>query len=194
MWSANSRFKTAEAVESCSIVIALLTDGYFESANCQRELSYAVKLKRKIVPLINQRNFSPRGWLGVLVADLLYYDISNPATMSTVLLDVLNKEISAFGKRRNSIVGVMRPTPSALASQSLPNLRSVDDVVEWIKALDITPDLHEKFKSEEISGEGLRGMQRMKMEELEAYFARHGFGMKSGKLLMFKKRLDDLFA
>ena len=40
------------------------------------EAEYAFRLRKHIVPLLLDRNFSPDGWLGILVGTKLYFDFS----------------------------------------------------------------------------------------------------------------------
>ena len=51
-----------------------------ESANCRREASYANDLKKPIIPIIMEQDYKPDGswgWLGLIIAGKLYYNLSD---------------------------------------------------------------------------------------------------------------------
>lgn len=180
-------------------MVALLTDGYLESANCQREITYAASLSRKIIPIVNQESFKLRGWLGVLVANLFRYDISAPGAMVSTLSEIVDKEILPFAQKRSTLgPGESRPASRALATppteKGIANVRTVEEVKEWVKSLGLAPpDLHERFAEEEMDGKSLEQLHMMNAEEIEAFLKKALFGMKMGGVLSFKKSLDDLF-
>lgn len=70
----------ATAVSKAGVVLMLVTLKYKESANCRREASYANDLKKPIVPIIMETNYKPDGswgWLGLIIAGKLYYNLSD---------------------------------------------------------------------------------------------------------------------
>ncbi|KAK6960558.1 hypothetical protein BgiMline_035771 [Biomphalaria glabrata] len=66
----------AEAVEDANLVILAMSQLYKDSPNARAEAEYAFQLRKKIVPLIMQRNYKPDGWLGFVLGSKLYYDFS----------------------------------------------------------------------------------------------------------------------
>lgn len=68
----------ASAVEDSILILMCYSEAYKMSPNCQREAQYATKLKKTIIPLRVQPKYSPDGWLGLLINQDLYFDVSNP--------------------------------------------------------------------------------------------------------------------
>jgi len=42
------------------------------------EATYAHQLRKEIVPVFAEDSFTPTGWLGVLCAGVLYYELHDP--------------------------------------------------------------------------------------------------------------------
>ncbi len=70
----------AQGVQSCSVLVCFITPEYQESANCKKELTYAMQLHKPIIPCLlgsdEEENWRPSDWLGITIADLLYIDFS----------------------------------------------------------------------------------------------------------------------
>lgn len=67
----------AAAVEQASIIVAFFSQGYMKSPNCRRELEYAARLNKPFIPVRVQDKYRADGWLGLLLGNQLYFDISN---------------------------------------------------------------------------------------------------------------------
>ena len=74
------------------MVCPFLTEGYQNSRNCEKELTYADSCKKDIVPCMAQSDFKASGWLGFLTAGMLWIDFRNPDNFETSM-DSLVKEI-----------------------------------------------------------------------------------------------------
>lgn len=66
----------ATAVEKSEIIIFGMTEKYRNSDNCRKELTYACKRKKRMIPLRLQTKYDPDGWLGLISAELLYIDFT----------------------------------------------------------------------------------------------------------------------
>ena len=66
--------KMAEAVEESSVILVFLSTGYKESQSCRTEAEYAYKLQREMVFIRAEENYEPRGWLGALLGNKLWYN------------------------------------------------------------------------------------------------------------------------
>jgi len=64
----------AAAVEESSIILIFLSSNYKESQACRTEAEYAYKLKKEIVCVLGEENYQPRGWLGALLGNKLWYN------------------------------------------------------------------------------------------------------------------------
>jgi hypothetical protein len=67
----------AQAVDSCDMVIVAVSQGYHDSANCKREITYAYKKNKKKLYLLMDVDYQPDGWLGLLMGNDLYVDMRN---------------------------------------------------------------------------------------------------------------------
>ena len=68
--------RMAEGIENSEFVLVCMSEGYEKSRYCRSEATYAYKLKRCIIPLKLHRHFTPTGWLGMTIGDLLYVDFT----------------------------------------------------------------------------------------------------------------------
>jgi len=66
--------KMAEAVEESSVILAFLSSKYKDSQACRTEAEYAYKLKKEIICIMAEDNYQPRGWLGALLGNKLWYN------------------------------------------------------------------------------------------------------------------------
>jgi len=66
--------KMADAVEESSVILVLLSSKYKESQECRTEAEYAYKLKKKIIYIMAEENYEPRGWLGALLGNTSWHN------------------------------------------------------------------------------------------------------------------------
>ena len=64
----------AKAVENAAVILVCVSERYKESPNCRSEAEYAYQLKKDIIPLKMQRNYTADGWLGMFVGTKLWID------------------------------------------------------------------------------------------------------------------------
>ncbi|XP_067931490.1 uncharacterized protein [Watersipora subatra] len=76
----------ARAVENAALLVPVLTEKYKASAACRQEISYAARMQKKLVPLRMQAKYRPDGWLGLLIGDTFFYDLSNPGDYESKLV------------------------------------------------------------------------------------------------------------
>jgi len=67
--------KMAEAVEESSVILVFLSSKYKDSQACRTEAEYAYKLKKEIICIMAEDNYQPRGWLGALLGNKLWYNL-----------------------------------------------------------------------------------------------------------------------
>jgi len=66
--------KMAEAVEESSVIILFLSSTYKDSQACRTEAEYAYKLKKELICIMAEDDYQPRGWLGALLGNKLWYN------------------------------------------------------------------------------------------------------------------------
>ncbi|KAK3586247.1 hypothetical protein CHS0354_001292 [Potamilus streckersoni] len=88
----------AEGVENSEIILVCMSKKYKTSKNCKREAQYAVKKDKKIFLLKLEKNFEADGWLGLITARELYYDVSSKNKFKENMNALLNALKKYYGK------------------------------------------------------------------------------------------------
>ena len=86
----------ARAVENASVVLICVSQKYKQSPNCRSEAEYAYQLRKDIIPLMMQRDYTPDGWLGIILGTRLWIDFRNDYKLSTSAEKLL-KELGGRG-------------------------------------------------------------------------------------------------
>jgi hypothetical protein len=68
--------RMAEAIENCQFVLICMSQRYETSPYCKTEGQYTYKLQRAFVPLIVEKGYKPKSWLGALVRLRMYIDFN----------------------------------------------------------------------------------------------------------------------
>ncbi|UJR13105.1 hypothetical protein I4U23_000129 [Adineta vaga] len=71
----------SKGVQNCYALICFLTPAYQNSANCKKELTYALEIGTPVIPCIigskeEGIKWKPTGWLGMGITNLIYLDFS----------------------------------------------------------------------------------------------------------------------
>jgi hypothetical protein len=82
-----------ESVEKCDAMVVVLTEKYQNSKNCEKEACRAHELKKRIIPVVAQESFTATGWLSMVIAGLLRYDIHNDHLFEANMERILEREI-----------------------------------------------------------------------------------------------------
>ena len=94
--SGNIYKKMSEAVETSDVIIVCMSGQYEKSANCNRELQYATDLEKKIIPIKFEKEYKPRGPLGLIVSGALFVDFSDPSQFNGKLEQLIAEIERAF--------------------------------------------------------------------------------------------------
>ena len=54
----------SDAIEGAAVMLYGVSLAYKESANCRLEANYAHQCQVEMIPIMMERGYSPRGWLG----------------------------------------------------------------------------------------------------------------------------------
>jgi hypothetical protein len=82
-----------ESVEKCDAMLVLLTPKYETSKNCEKEACRAHDLKKRIIPLVGEKGYSGGGWLSMIIAGLLRYDIYSDDIFESNMERMMEREI-----------------------------------------------------------------------------------------------------
>ncbi|XP_041472786.1 uncharacterized protein LOC121422047 isoform X2 [Lytechinus variegatus] len=66
----------ANAVEEACVVIICFSEKYKDSPACRTEAEYTYKLRKPIIPLKMQTGYDPNGWLGAMLGNKFYIQMS----------------------------------------------------------------------------------------------------------------------
>lgn len=93
----------AEGVENCCALVCFLTPEYQASDNCKKELTYAMSLRKPVVPCFigstQDKTWKPSDWLGISICDLLYVNFQhvNKSNLSSKCDELIQKIHSIVG-------------------------------------------------------------------------------------------------
>lgn len=90
----------ASAVENCAVFVMAVSRKYFESPNCRSEAEYAYQLRKQIIPLMMERRFQPRGWLGIIMGTKLWMDFREDGNLeagTSQLIKELGQTVKSQG-------------------------------------------------------------------------------------------------
>ncbi|XP_070551313.1 uncharacterized protein [Ptychodera flava] len=150
----NARAMT-ENVDNSSAVLLCVTKAYKDSVNCNREASYADSRRKIIIPLKLDKDVKLDGWIIPLVEDKRCYDFHDSKNLKESAV-VLDEELASLGVRKFGKVST--------ANSGQPSVnRGVDEVCDWLKAIEINNTTIEIFRANRVSGDDLLDI---KLEEL----------------------------
>ncbi|KAL3855584.1 hypothetical protein ACJMK2_014924, partial [Sinanodonta woodiana] len=66
----------SQAVEKSHVVLICMSQKYQESPNCRTEAQYAYQMHKNLVALKMENDYTPSGWLGLIINDGILYDFS----------------------------------------------------------------------------------------------------------------------
>ena len=84
----------AHGVESSDVVLIILSNEYCGSDNCIRECEYAVSQNKRLLTVKHDKEYKPRGPVGLITSVLLYIDFTKNdfATQFETLLAKINSQ------------------------------------------------------------------------------------------------------
>mmetsp|Transcript_26595 Transcript_26595/g.63231 ORF Transcript_26595/g.63231 Transcript_26595/m.63231 type:complete len:226 (-) Transcript_26595:2102-2779(-) len=71
--------RMAEAIEKAAVVCVAMSSAYKQSPNCRIEGEYALQKRKRIIPLLLDKDYRPDGWLGAMLGMKLWFDFSEAA-------------------------------------------------------------------------------------------------------------------
>ena len=149
----------AEAVESSTLILCCISPSYQVSGPCRQESTFASSLKKHIIPVrVDTVNLT--GWLGVLMASMLYYDIgvdmrntNNVRSLLTVLGDTYAAYCSAVAVHRVEAENKLTKSPTLWDM-------SCAEVLEWLRDKGLQRYV-EIFQEHNICGASLYSLHLM---------------------------------
>ncbi|XP_067947599.1 uncharacterized protein [Watersipora subatra] len=70
----------AKAIDKAAVIVPVLTEKYEEDSKCRKEIEYADRIKKTLVPVRMQKKYRPSGWLAFLLGNTLFHDLANEGT------------------------------------------------------------------------------------------------------------------
>lgn len=147
----------ADGLEGAALVIACISPDYSASPACRAEVAYAGQLRRRIVPA-KVAAVDPRGWLGVAVSGLLYFDLTGGCGEGT----------AAATARLVAAVASAAPAPASPSEAAAAAKASADAtelamdppaVAAWLARRGVSSRLCDAAAAAGIDGLTLRGLR-----------------------------------
>jgi hypothetical protein len=113
----NINDRMAEAIETCSVVLVVLSSKYKLSANCRMEAEYSATQRKPIIPLMGEKGYRPDGWLGLLVSGKLWYDVSNTESVSSNAQSIVGAAVPFMLELMQSDAAAGPASAAALSSK-----------------------------------------------------------------------------
>ncbi|XP_077865675.1 uncharacterized protein LOC100367673 [Saccoglossus kowalevskii] len=191
----------AEAVEKADVVLICMSEKYKNSPSCRTEAEYTYKLRKDFIPIQVQANYSPDGWLGILVGTKLYFD----ASADSHLNETVSKLIRELGERgKTSKTGKVKAHEKMVAADATaitsasrgdrPSLEKWNnyDVLQWLSDTELG---HVKKRFTGYNGKSLIALKKMEMRAPEFFYAtlKQDMGFKNMlDLTKFSTALEDI--
>jgi len=194
----------AKAVENAAVVLVCVSQRYKESPNCRSEAEYAYQLRKDIIPLKMQRNYTADGWLGILVGTKLWIDFQSKQIIDSGVGELI-KELGGRGKDLDTTDGpgeaLIRPIETSVvtapAPQSVTNVSTWtnQDVKKWLTEIGLEQVCKEDIS--EFNGQTLIDLHELRGECPEYFYKclEHTLNLKNMfHLFKFRKELDKLLS
>ena len=204
--------RMAEGVEGASVVVCCYSESYKNSQACRSEAEYAFKLNKHIIYVKTQTDYSPNGWLGIMMGNALYYEVTNldclesmiPKIMSRVITiyELIENEISEKEKISKTVSSSTETSYST--SDASSDAKPVDavlwntiQVAQWISTLCLNQDIKDNWTAKQMDGQILMELRHWQREAPELFwkFCERDLGMDSSiDVLIFSKALRKLIS
>jgi len=113
--------KMSEAIENASVVVIGISAAYKESQACRTEAEYAYRLKKEVVFVMTEESYAPRGWLGAMLGNKLWYNPwIHPQGFNLGMEEVFKVVSKALGSPEQSLPSPSPPPSSPSPSPSTP--------------------------------------------------------------------------
>lgn len=193
----------AKAVENAAVVLVCVSQRYKESPNCRSEAEYAYQLRKDIIPLMMQRNYTADGWLGMLVGTKLWIGFQSKQIVFSGV-EKLIKELRGRGRDVDTADGpgeaLIRPSEASVVTA--PPLQSTnvsswtnEDVKKWLTEIGLKHVCKKDIS--EFNGQTLIDLQELRGECPDYFYKclEHTLNLKNMfHLLKFRKELDKLLS
>ena len=120
----------AKAVENASVVLICVSQKYKQRPNCRSEAEYAYQLRKDIIPLMMQRDYTPDGWLGIILGTRLWIDFRNDYNLSTSA-EILLKELGGRGLENPAKEGLVNEHEENCGRLFQADTSEVVRIVDW---------------------------------------------------------------
>ena len=194
----------AKAVENAAVILVCVSERYKESPNCRSEAEYAYQLKKDIIPLKMQRNYTADGWLGMLVGTKLWIDFQCKKDIDSGVgklikelggrgkdFDKTDGPVEALIRQREASVVTAPPPQSVTKVSSWTN----QDVKKWLTEIGLEQVCKEDIS--EFNGQRLIDLHELRGECPEYFYKclENTLNLKNMfHLLKFKNELDKLLS
>ncbi|XP_070554360.1 uncharacterized protein [Ptychodera flava] len=159
----------AAAVENADCVLICMSEKYKDSPSCRTEAEYTYKLRKDFIPIRVQQDYSPDGWLGILIGTKLYFDISSEIRLTDTTPKVI-KELGDRGKCGQKQTVAKQAKEKVTTTGGAPRPQNESPVESW-SAKDVTKWLGEyglAHMTQHFAGYDGKAVVEMRMMEMRA--------------------------
>jgi len=79
----------ADGIDTSDLILMTISPQYKDSPNCRLEGQYAAQQKLPIIPLMMEKGYAPKGWLGLLLGTKLWYDLTSEDNLASTMPAVI---------------------------------------------------------------------------------------------------------
>ncbi|XP_075253426.1 uncharacterized protein LOC142345315 isoform X2 [Convolutriloba macropyga] len=196
--------RMAEGVEGASVVVCCYSESYKNSQACRSEAEYAFKLNKHIIYVKTQTDYSPNGWLGVMMGNVMYYTVTDKTSLEKKLseiahrIDKLNnqtvQESNDFDSKPRSLTDSI-PVCSSGTDKSNFQHWNCDYVRKWLWSIKLEDRFETKENLRRIDGRVLAELQLWQTTAPDIFWkvCENSLGLKDSlDILVFSHALREL--
>ena len=114
----------SDAIDNAEVMLYTVSEAYKESGNCRLEANYAHQQGVDMIPLMAQKGYQAKGWLGLFLGTRLWYGFYDCEDEDDAKfekrIDPVAREIGERGKPSSVSEGVPPPAAAARARSTAP--------------------------------------------------------------------------
>ncbi|XP_015780024.1 PREDICTED: uncharacterized protein LOC107357902 isoform X3 [Acropora digitifera] len=162
----------ARAVENSSVILIAMSREYQNSTNCRSEAEYAYELRKKIIPLMMEKNFKPDGWLGIIKGTKLYMHFEKDPREGIQQLLKEIKNVTATVSEQSEVSAqpevLSAPPPMQEAKKRVLSWKK-EDVAKWLESIGF--DVGENGVRGNLDGCELCRLNELRKESPEFFYS-----------------------
>ncbi|XP_015753413.1 PREDICTED: uncharacterized protein LOC107333164 isoform X2 [Acropora digitifera] len=156
----------ARAVEKSSVILMAMSRQYQRSPSCRSEAAYAYKLGKKIIPLMMEENYTPDGWLGLILArkPYMHFEKDPQEGIQQLLKEITN--LTAAVSAQSEVLSTSSPMQEA--NKRVSSWQK-EDVAKWLESIGL--DVGDNEVRGNLDGSALCKLDDLRKESPEFFYS-----------------------